>query len=151
MAKRYLSIEEAAEQLGLTKAEVNQLRTKGEIRGFADRGTFKFKAEDVDELARRLQPSSDPDVPMIDGHDDSSVLEDESPADDDAPSIIRRLSAGGGEVEDQADAAGSIFDDFAKVEGGSSDSDVRLVMDDRLTPQHDSGPDVMLQFTESDS
>jgi len=149
MAKRYLSIEEAAEQLGLTKAEVNQLRTKGEIRGFADRGTFKFKAEDVEELARRLQPSSDPDVPMIDGHDDSSVLEDDAPADDDAPSIIRRLSAGGGEVDDHA--AGSIFDDFGKVESGSSDSDVRLVMDDRLTPQHDSGPDVMLQFAESDS
>src|SRR5437867_8756681 len=118
MAKRYLSIEEAAEQLGLTKAEVNQLRTKGEIRGFADRGTFKFKEEDVEELARRLQPSSDPDVPMIDGEDDGSVLDDEpATADDDAPSIIRRLSAGGAGVEE--DPVASIFDDFGKVDGGS--------------------------------
>lgn len=52
MAKRYLSIDEASEKLGIAKEELNRLRQKGEIRGFADRGTFKFKEDDVDELAR---------------------------------------------------------------------------------------------------
>lgn len=146
MAKRYLSLDEAAEQLGLAKEELNRLREKGQIRGFADRGTFKFKAEDVEELGRRLQPSSDPDVEMF-GDDDSSVLDEEGPADDEAPSFIRRLSdADAGPAEE---FGGSIFDDLEK--GGSSDSDVRLVTDERLSPQHDSEPDVLLQMQESDS
>ena len=154
MAKRYLGIEEAAEKLGISKDELNRLRTKGEIRGFGDRGTFKFKEEDVEELARRMQPSSDPDLQMIDGDDDGSVLDDEPSADgsglDGAPSIIRRLS--GAAPSSQAasgDEAGSIFDDFGT--GGASDSDVRLVMDDRLDVDHDSGQDVMMQMQTSDS
>lgn len=154
MAKRYLSIDEAAEKLGIAKEELKRLREKGEIRGFADRGTFKFKEDDVDELARRLQPSSDPDVPMIDGDDDGSVLDDEPSAEGSglgsAPSIIRRLSGGAPSGEaDSGEAAGSIFDDFGS--GGASDSDVRLVMDNRLDAGHDSGPDVLLQLQESDS
>lgn len=150
MAKRYLGIDEAAEKLGITKEELNRLRQKGEIRGFGDRGTFKFIEEDVNELARRRQPSSDPDVPMIDGHDDASVLDEDSAADgsglDGAPSIIRHLSGG---TADGGDAAGSIFDDFGA--GGASDSDVRLVMDDRLDAGHDSGQDVLMQMQDSDS
>ncbi len=154
MAKKYLGIDEAAEILGITKEELNRLRQKGEIRGFGDRGTFKFIEEDVIELARRRQPSSDPDVPMIDGDDDASVLDEDSSTDgsglDGAPSIIRRLSGGGpGSDVDSGDATGSIFDDFGS--GGASDSDVRLVMDDRLDAGHDSGQDVMLQMQESDS
>lgn len=154
MAKRYLGIDEAAEKLGITKEELNRLRQKGEIRGFGDRGTFKFIEEDVNELARRRQPSSDPDVPMIDGHDDASVLDEDSAADDSgldgAPSIIRRLSGGvPGSGTDSGDAAGSIFDDFGA--GGASDSDVRLVMDDRLDADHDSGQDVLMQMQDSDS
>ncbi len=153
MAKVYINIDKAAEKLGMTKDELNRLRTKGEIRGFADRGTFKFVEEDVEELARRMQASSDPDVQMI-GEDDASVLDDEPAADgsglDGAPSIIRSLSGGNplGEA-DSGDAVGSIFDDFGG--GTSSDSDVRLVMDDRLNAGHSSGPDAMLQMQESDS
>ena len=154
MAKRYLNIDDAAEKLGLTKEELNRLRQKGEIRGFGDRGTFKFIEEDVNELARRRQPSSDPDVPMIDGSDDASVLDEDSAADgsglDGAPSIIRRLSGGAPASDsDSGEAAGSIFDDFGA--GGASDSDVRLVMDDRLGAGHDSGQDVLLQMQDSDS
>lgn len=152
MAKKYLGIEEAAAKLGISKEELNRLRQKGEIRGFGDRGTFKFIEEDVIELARRRQPSSDPDVPMIDGDDDASVLDEDSSTDgsglDGAPSIIRRLS-GGGPGSDSGDAAGSIFDDFGS--GGASDSDVRLVMDDRLDAGHDSGQDVLMQMQDSDS
>ena len=78
--KRYLNIDEAAAKLGISKVELNRLRSKGDIRGFADRGTFKFKEEDLDELSRRLQLSSDPDVQMV-GEDDGSVLDDDHAAD----------------------------------------------------------------------
>ncbi len=151
MAKKYLSIEEAAERLGIPKEELNRLRSRGDVRGFSDRGTFKFKEEDIEELGRRLQPSSDPDLQMLDGEDDGSVLDDEPATDDDdAPSIIRRLSAGGG-AEVESDPVGSIFDDFGNTDLGASDSDVRLVMDERLESQHNSDPDVMLNMGESDS
>ncbi len=151
--KRYLNIDEAAAKLGLTKEALNQLRSKGEIRGFADRGTFKFKEEDIEELGRRMQTSSDPEVQMI-GEDDGSVLDDDHAADGSglgsAPSVIRQLSGDEPTIDpDSDDVAGSIFDEFGG--GGASDSDVRLVMDDRLGAGHDSGPDVMLQFQESDS
>ncbi len=52
MAKRYLTIDAAAELLGITPAEMKELRNSGEIRGVPDRGTWKFDAEDVTELAR---------------------------------------------------------------------------------------------------
>lgn len=151
--KRYLNIDEAAAKLGMSKNELNRLRTKGEVRGFADRGTFKFKEEDIEELGRRLQASSDPDA-LMNGEDDGSVLDDEPSADGsglgNAPSVIRHLSGGATSNESESgDSAGSLFDDFGA--GGASDSDVRLVMDDRLDAGHDSGPDVLLQFQESDS
>ena len=86
---------------------------------------------------------------MIDGDDDASVLDEDSAADgsdlDGAPSIIRRLSGGATSSDaDSGDAVGSIFDDFGA--GGVSDSDVRLVMDDRLDTSHDSGQDVLRCF-----
>lgn len=158
MAKRYLSVDEAAEKLGISKDELKRLREKGEIRGFGDRGTFKFKEDDVYELARRLTPSSDSDVPMIDGDDDASVLDEDPAADgsglDGAPSIIRRLSgaapSGAAPSGDAGETAGSIFNDFRA--GGDSDSDVRLDDDSgaRLV-MSDSDSDVQLSPSASDS
>ena len=68
--KKYLSLEEAAEQLGLQPDELIRLRERGEIRGFADRGTWKFKADEVEEYHRRHQVDSDPDLPLLDFSDD---------------------------------------------------------------------------------
>ncbi len=63
MSKKYLSLEEAAQMLGISKDELNRLRERQEIRGFADRGTWKFKHEDIETLLRRRQADSDPEVP----------------------------------------------------------------------------------------
>ena len=49
--KKYLSLEEAAQQLGMRNDELNKMREQGQIRGFADRGTWKFKVEDVEAFA----------------------------------------------------------------------------------------------------
>ncbi len=51
MAKKYLTLEEAARQLGMKPDELVRLRERSEIRGFADRGTWKFRSEDVEEFA----------------------------------------------------------------------------------------------------
>lgn len=104
-AKKYLSLEEAASELGISTKELIGLREKGEIRGFADRGTWKFKGEDVEEFGRRRQADSDPDVPML---TDDGLGEQ--------PTVIRRSA-----LDD---------DDMPR---GASDSDVRLIVDPDLT------------------
>src|SRR5262245_24312003 len=130
MSKKYLSIEEAAAQLGIPAAELNRLREKGTIRAFADRGTWKFKEEDVEQLGRSRQADSDPDVPLIsaDAGSSSDLFEDED-ALGDQPTIIRK----GGPYT-------------------GSDSDVRLIYDESMhvadvksgPPQEDSDSDVKL-------
>ena len=67
--KKYLNLEEAASLLKLKNEELIRFREKGEIRGFADRGTWKFKSDDVEEFRRRRQPDSDPDMPIMDEDD----------------------------------------------------------------------------------
>ena len=64
--KKYLTLEEAARQLGMAPDELVRLRERGEIRGFADRGTWKFRSEDVEEFARSRDADSSPEVPIID-------------------------------------------------------------------------------------
>jgi excisionase family DNA binding protein len=118
-AKKYLSLEDAADVLGVSKDELVRLRERGAVRGFADRGTWKFKAEDVEEYKRRKQADSDPDVPLM-RDDDRSVLA----ADDD-------------EVGDQPTVVRS-----PKSSNALSDSDVRLILDESLSGPLDSDPEV---------
>ncbi|MES2793314.1 MAG: helix-turn-helix domain-containing protein, partial [Planctomycetota bacterium] len=77
MAKKYLTIEEAAELLGVEPSDLSRLREKGEIRAFADRGNWKFRQDDVDELARKRQTDSDPDVPIFRSPPSSKPTKDE--------------------------------------------------------------------------
>ncbi|MGQ9576510.1 MAG: helix-turn-helix domain-containing protein [Thermoguttaceae bacterium] len=55
--KKYYTIEEAAQRLGITASEVNLLRERHELHGYRDGVNWRFKVEDVEELAgkRRLQ------------------------------------------------------------------------------------------------
>ncbi len=149
MAKKYLTIEEAAEILGVDPSDLSRLREKGEIRAFADRGNWKFRQDDVEELARKRQTDSDPDVPIFKapkkpaddefvfeepitpGAGDSSITLGEEVPDEiigNQPTIVRK----GG------------LDDLL-----GSDSDVRLVFDDSLMP--DNSEDVLSDSEHSDS
>ena len=127
-SKKYLSLEEAAGLVKIKPEELIRLREKGEIRGFADRGTWKFKGEDVEEFVRRRQVDSDPDVAIYDDDED-----------------------GNDELGRQATV-------IRKGRESTSDSDVRLVLDDGLkggltgssdelpvlNPKQDSDSDVKL-------
>ncbi len=53
--KKYYTIEEAAAHLGITPAEINLRRERNELRGLRDGPNWKFKAEDVESLARRIR------------------------------------------------------------------------------------------------
>ncbi|MBA3314799.1 MAG: helix-turn-helix domain-containing protein [Planctomycetota bacterium] len=146
-SKKYLSLDEVTGRLGLSSDQVNKLREEGRLRGFADRGTWKFKSDDVEEFARSRQADSAPDVPIL---DDS--LEDDSFV---SPSGVKRMSPGSSVISADDDVVGeqptvirgdatgsSIYDDEPLLT--SSDSDVRLILDDSLMAG-DSNPDVSVQ------
>ena len=136
MSKKYLSLDEAASMLGIPREELTRLRERGELRGFADRGTWKFKFEDVQNLGRSRQMDSDPDVPLI----NESALSD----------------SGSGSGSDLPARGPS---DSSTVLGGSdplstSDSDVRLIMEGAAassSDMSDSDSDVKLVGEGSDS
>lgn len=142
MSKKYYDLEEAAALLGMPKDELNRLREQGKIRGFADRGTWKFRDEDIDKLKRSRQIDSDPDVPMA--IDESSSEMPVSPsvlADDEGlaeqPTIVSKRDAMSGSDSDVRLAVDS--DSDVKLIGEEdSDSDVKLV------GQGDSDSDVKL-------
>lgn len=50
MENRLYSLEEVAQLMGKTPAEVNDMRTQGKIYGLRDGGTWKFKGADVEKL-----------------------------------------------------------------------------------------------------
>ncbi|HAB11361.1 MAG TPA: hypothetical protein DCE47_06695, partial [Planctomycetaceae bacterium] len=126
MANKYLSIEETVEILGIPQEEVNRLRGNGELRGFADRGTWKFRAEDIEEFARSRQADSSVDGGLgevelsvdeedFDSAGTTSLLDDDDEVTADQPTLIQQP-----------------LDDEPLLVDDTSDSDVRLVIDPSL-------------------
>lgn len=99
MAGRFLSLEEAARQLGVTADEVNRLVDRKKLFPMRDGAVLKFKADDVERAARDL-------------------AEDSGPGDD--LSLDLDLPAGGGAEAISLEEEESIFDaDSAAAKGGS--------------------------------
>ena len=53
MVQGYYTLEESAQILGISPDELKQRARKGEIRSFQDRGTWRFRIQDIQEMARR--------------------------------------------------------------------------------------------------
>lgn len=139
MAKKYLSLEEAAGQLGISTDQLKKFREQGEIRGFADRGSWKFREQDIEEFLRSRQTDSSPDFPIITDNSSSSVL-DEPDSED--------LSSSDSDVRLFFDESMFEDDDDAKKLANSG-SDVRLTGDSG--PKLEAGQDDGLDFSGWDS
>ncbi len=163
MAKKYLSLEEAAGQLGLSQEALKKAREQGDLRGFADRGNWKFREEDIEEYGRTLSVDSNPDLPIIDDEEEADLVlgfdENVLGGDDDdigeQPTIIRK--SGDSNVHGADDK--ELFS-FLDQDEGASDSEVRMVLDNELTDSpkgkaakqgglKDSSQDIPLQFGDS--
>jgi hypothetical protein len=141
--KKYLSLEEAAALLKIKPDELIRLRERGDVRGFADRGTWKFRSEDIEEFARRRQPDSDPDVAILDDEDDDDLGRQAT--------VIRK---GRGSTSDSDvrlvmddDLKGGLTgssDELPVLDMGKSDSDVKLIGDSGPRLKSDSDSDVKL-------
>jgi excisionase family DNA binding protein len=64
MVQGYYTLEEAAQILGMSAEELKQFSKQGELRAFQDRGTLRFRTQDVEELARQRGARSDVDLPL---------------------------------------------------------------------------------------
>jgi excisionase family DNA binding protein len=54
MARKLMTIEEAAQQLGVTLEKINEMRERGEIHAYRDGGTWKFREDEVERVQRDL-------------------------------------------------------------------------------------------------
>jgi excisionase family DNA binding protein len=52
MAQKYYSLTEVARLLGISEDDVKQMQTQRELHGYRDGATWKFKAEEIERLAR---------------------------------------------------------------------------------------------------
>src|SRR5262245_57597197 len=79
MAQKFVSLDEAATQLGITKDRLNELREDGRVRAYRDGASWKFRADDVEKLASEGLPAdaSSSDLALS---VESESAEDEMPA-----------------------------------------------------------------------
>jgi excisionase family DNA binding protein len=59
MAQKFVSLEAAAAQLGISKDRLNELREDGKVRAYRDGASWKFRADDVEKLVADGVPSTD--------------------------------------------------------------------------------------------
>jgi hypothetical protein len=120
----YLSLDEAAKHLGLSTNELIEMRSRGEIFGFRDGTSWKFKTEEIERVRQEISG----DV-LDDDAGGSSILVSERPGSSSKSGIVLSPDAGKGAstsdliLGDESDAGS----DVALVPDPSSGSGLRLV------------------------
>ncbi len=67
MVQGFYNLDEAAQRLGMSIEELTQMAQRREVRAFADRGTWRFRTQDIEEMARQRGLGSDPSAPVAGG------------------------------------------------------------------------------------
>src|SRR5271170_5554695 len=67
MSQGFYTLEEAANALGMAPDELNRMAQKRAVRAFADRGTWRFRTQDIQELGRKRGASPAPAAPADEG------------------------------------------------------------------------------------
>lgn len=114
MAQSYYTLEQAAEILGKSTDDLRQMARRGEIRSFADGGSWKFRTQDIDDLKQTEDLLAEYGTVSLD--DDSDM--DMELKFDDAPSGEAPLAS-------ESDIARSLQNEPISKESG--ESDVRLI------------------------
>ena len=62
MSGNFVLLEEAAKLLGIAPDALVEMRSRGEIRGFREGSSWKFKMEDIQQAIRNRQDAGDSDI-----------------------------------------------------------------------------------------
>lgn len=57
MDKKFIGLEDAAKQLGVSKDKLNELRESGDLRAYRDGVSWKFRTEEIDKLSETGLPT----------------------------------------------------------------------------------------------
>ncbi len=146
MAQKFTGLEQAADQLGISKDRLNQLREAGKVRAYRDGASWKFRGEDIDKLVAEGIPQIDPgssDLSLDTGSDiDLSSDVGGEPSGDD-------LDLSG--MEPGAVQSGSELGLASEEEGSEPASDLNLEDVDEPTVAGDEGSDDALALDADDS
>ncbi len=157
MAQKLITLDEAAQQLGISKDLLLQLRSEGKVAGYRDGSSWKFRSEVIDKLAADGIPSIDspPSDINLDDDDELGLIDDDDDiilgGSDDRPPVSSTPTpkASGVDLELADDGAGDTsqasdlsLDDVdeptvAGLDEGSSDA-LALDMDDSIDMNADS-------------
>jgi len=124
--QQYLTLEEAAKQLAMAPDELREMAKKKTIRAFQDRGSWRFRSQDIEELARKRGASSDPEL----GLGEARKPAPKKPQDSDLLPVDFALDEGD-EVQlgKHTPPPGPRSGRSGKLPKAGSDSDVRLVLE----------------------
>jgi excisionase family DNA binding protein len=67
MPQQYYTLEQAAQILRIGPEQLKEMARKKEIRAFQDRSGWRFRSQEIDELARERGLGSDPELPLGEG------------------------------------------------------------------------------------
>jgi excisionase family DNA binding protein len=76
---QYYTLQEAAAKLRVSGDALKEMAKNGEVRAFQDRGSLRFRAQEIDELARMRGLSSEPDLQLGDAPEVSDPSKTQRP------------------------------------------------------------------------
>ncbi|MFV2068426.1 MAG: helix-turn-helix domain-containing protein [Pirellulales bacterium] len=123
MAQRFVSLEEAAQRLGVTKERLNGLREAGDARAFRDGKSWKFKEEEVERLAAAGTLTPDGETSSESGLQLDADLEEDLKLSDDSESILLSEAELDQEQPEAASSSTIIGEDNLE---GDADSDLKI-------------------------
>lgn len=145
MAGKLIELKEAAAQLGITPEKLQEMREAGQIHGYKDGASWKFKPEELERVAGELTGAGD----------DLSFSDSASLSGDDFEQLLNLDDGGDEEVDNSSiliseEPAGAGHDSSSTVigkdeEAKDKDSDLKLVDD----PSQAGGSDVALEADSS--
>src|SRR5688572_27097096 len=93
MATRFVDLNEAAKMLGITPEELVEKRSSGDIHGYRDGGSWKFKAEEVERYRSEMSEGKpESSLRFDDGLDD--FIKPDGLDDDDESILVSEDSVG---------------------------------------------------------
>jgi hypothetical protein len=158
MAATHLTLEQAAERLGISPEEFKRRLKTDQAFKTLDRGkirdgtSFRFKDSAVDELARELGSGSDPDMPALSGADEPLNLGGDDDdvfsltTDEPKPEPKAKKPTKGPDSDIRLDASmpskptGSKSGKLPKVNEGGPGDEIAIDFSDSASAVHKKGP-----------